>query len=365
MAACKYCGKPAGIFSRSHKECEEKHLKGMQGMSGMLKKYFTGALSAQDMGAKIQRNRAPYYLSEEDIAEAAASAVNDFGNTIHRPYTQQILTTIKDFLTHIGVSYDLINQHGVLDHLGQKLFQGFAVEYFAHGVPMNQVNANTASVTSVLPLSAQKKEEAHINVLSKAANNFMKNGMLTDQEEQLIYSYANSLGLSLNCLPAQYANETLAQVGQAIVLKNLSQGKLPQKPLNVPILLSKGESALWVYDNVTMLQEKIQREYQGRTGGFSFRVCKGVTYRTGQFRGHPVEHSYMDTVGNGSLVVTNKHLIFHCPTASVKIPYAKLIGVTPYSDGIEVHKDEAKPKRIVFQGFDSWFIMNVLNQVNV
>jgi len=72
----------------------------------------------------------------------------------------------------------------------------------------------------------------------------------------------------------------------------------------------------------------------------------------------------MEKIGVGSLVITNKHFFFHCPTASVKIPYSKLVGVTPYSDGLEVHKEEAKPKRTVFQGFDAWFVMNVLNLVN-
>jgi hypothetical protein len=331
----------------------------------MLRKYFSGGISAQAMGAKIQKNRLPYYLNDDDIADAAITVIGDYSESLHRPYSQQTLQTIKDFLSNIGVPYATINKNGTLDKLGQKLFQGFVVEYFAHGVPMSQVSVNAASVTSVLPLSSQKKEEAYLNVLNKAASNYMKGGTLTDNEEQLITSYANSIGLSLNCLPTQYASEDLAKIGQAIVLKDLSQGKLPQRPLTVPVMLTKGECALWVYDNVTLYQEKIQREYQGRTGGFSYRVCKGVTYRTGQFSGHPVERSFMNQVGVGSLVITNKNLIFHCPTASVKIPYNKLIGVTPYSDGLEVHKDEAKPKRTVFQGFDSWFVMNVLNQVNI
>ena len=114
----------------------------------------------------------------------------------------------------------------------------------------------------------------------------------------------------------------------------------------------------------SMFQEKIQREYRGRSGGFSFRICKGVTYRTGQFKGRPVENSYMDKIGIGSLVVTNKHIYFHCPTASVKVPFAKLVGVEPYSDGIELHKEEAKSKRIIFQGFDSWFIVSVLSHID-
>lgn len=365
MAKCKYCGQAAGFFTRVHKACEEKHDKGIQGLSGMLRKYFSGAMSAQEMGAKVQRNRVPYYLSDEDIAGVSATAVTDYAATLHRPYTQQMLTTIKGFLANIGVPYSAINKDGALDKVGQQLLQGFAVEYFAQGVPMSQVAINTASVTSVLPLSSQAKDEVHINVLNKAASNFMKGGTLTDNEERLITSYANSVGISLNCLPSQYATEDLAKIGQAIVLKDLSQGKLPQQPLTVPVMLGKGERALWVYDNVTLYQEKIQREYKGHSGGFSYRICKGVTYRSNQFKGRPVERSFMDRIGTGSLVVTNKNLIFHCATSSVKIPYNKLIGVTPYSDGLEVHKDEAKPKRTVFQGFDSWFVMNVLNQVTI
>lgn len=36
--------------------------------------------------------------------------------------------------------------------------------------------------------------------------------------------------------------------------------------------------------------QKVRRETVGRTRGFSIRVCKGVYYRTGGFRGRPVEN---------------------------------------------------------------------------
>ena len=189
----------------------------------------------------------------------------------------------------------------------------------------------------------------------------MKNGYITDNEEKLINSYSSYLGLSLNNLPSKFANTNLEKVSQTIILNNVRKGVFPQNNISVPVLLGRGEHPLWVYHDVIMLQEKVRKEYRGRNGGFSFRIMKGVTYRTGQFRGHPIEYSYMEHVGVGSLVVTDKHLYFHCPTASIKIPFTKLIGVSPYSDALEIHKDEAKPKRIVFKGLDSWFIMNLLS----
>lgn len=364
MGTCKYCGKSAGLFSKSHKECEEKHTQGIERMKGLMQRFFDGGKTASEMGAIIRRNQVPYFLSDEDIAACGSEVLSSFASNLRRPYPQSALTKIKEFIDNIGVNKTLLNVKGQLDSIGKKLMEGYLVDYFAQGVPLSQVQTNAASVSRILPISTQTESDAYYSVLNKAASKFMVDGMLTSNEEQLITNYANSVGLNLNDLPSQFSNGDLAKIGQAIILRNLQQGIMPRNPISVPVMLTKNEVPLWVYDNVTMHQEKIQREYRGRTGGYSFRVCKGVTYRTGQFRGKPVEHSYLDKVGVGSLVITTKHLFFHCPTASVKIPYSKLVGVTPYSDGLEVHKEETKPKRTVFQGFDPWFVLNVLNQVN-
>ena len=364
MGTCKYCGQSAGFFSRVHKECEEKHDRGMEGLGDVMGRFFSGTISTDELKVKLEKNRLPYFLTDIDVTEAAISNLKSFGENLKRPYPSDTLPRIKFFLNTIAIPYSMLNEKGDMDALALKLFQGYVVDFFAKGVPLSQVRISAESVTSVLPLSQQKKNEAYFNVLNKAADKFMADGWLEDHEQKLIESYTSSLGIALNCLPMQFQSESLARIGQAIVLKNLQRGVLPQNPLTVPVLLGRGESAIWVYDNVTMFQEKITREYVGGNRGMSYRICKGVTYRTSSFRGHPVERSHMDKVGVGSLVVTNKHFFFHCPTVSVKIPYSKLVGVTPYSDGLEVHKEETKPKRTVFQGFDAWFVMNVLNQVN-
>ena len=53
--------------------------------------------------------------------------------------------------------------------------------------------------------------------------------------------------------------------------------------------------------------------------------------------------------------------MFYSQQKSVKVPFNKIVGITPYSDGIEVHKDGANQKRMTMQGFDPWFIMNLLS----
>ena len=109
----------------------------------------------------------------------------------------------------------------------------------------------------------------------------------------------------------------------------------------------------------------IEKEFVGRHGGFSFKIIKGVYYRTGQSKGHPIEHSYMDMVGIGQLIITNQNIFFYSQTKSVKIPLKKIIGIVPYSDGVEIQKDGTNSRRMVFQGFDCWFIMNLISQINI
>jgi hypothetical protein len=78
-------------------------------------------------------------------------------------------------------------------------------------------------------------------------------------------------------------------------------------------------------------------------------------------RGRPVEHSSMVFKGTVALYITNKNLIFQSQEKGLKISFNKIIGISPYSDGIEVHRDGNNQKRITIQGFDPWFLMNVLS----
>lgn len=99
--------------------------------------------------------------------------------------------------------------------------------------------------------------------------------------------------------------------------------------------------------------------------GFSFKIMKGVYYRVVQSKGKPVEHSYMHAMGYGQLFVTNQNIIFFSPEKSVNIPFKKVIGIVPYSDCIEVQKDGATSKHVMFQGMDCWFITNLLSVLSI
>lgn len=50
-----------------------------------------------------------------------------------------------------------------------------------------------------------------------------------------------------------------------------------------------------------------------------FRIAKGVYYRIGSFRGHPVETTERVYVDTGILAVTTKHLYFQGRTKTFRV----------------------------------------------
>lgn len=354
MGTCKYCGEDAGFFSHVHKECEEKHGQGVMTLEDGIRKYFRDAIKMNDLKQIVASVKHQNYVDEPDIAVSSAKCIDEYTENSHWPFHSHQLDLVRDYINNMGVSYQSINMNASLDKLSQKMVRGFLAEYFTGQRPLQRVLQICKQITSVLPLPNAKMQDTFMFMLNQATSNYTKDGLLSDSEQQRIDEYVSTLGLPLP-----------ATIAQDKILKQIQSGITPQTHFRAPILLGKDEMMLWCYDGVTMWQEKVKREMVGRHSGFSFRVMKGVTYRTGGFKGHPVEHSYMDNAGTGSLYITNKHIIFHSSERSVKIPYKKIIGLNPYQDGMGVQQDGANAKKLIFQGFDCSFVMNVMSLISV
>lgn len=363
MGNCKYCGQSAGLFSHSHRECEQKHASGYSDFESVCRRYFNGTAMVFDVQSSRNSLSSTMYLSDADVAEIADKVLREYTDSIRRPFKPSHLKMVDDFINAVGVAYANVNSKGAVDAFTQKLLKGFMVEYFTDTLTLPEAQARCQRVISTLPISQQGANEAYYYVLNRAAHNFLNDGMLSDDEQKKIDRYVNTLALPLNNLPASLQESEIEKLGQAAVLKNLQRGVLPQKSFSAPIMLGRSETILWAFNGVTVYEEKIEREWVGRNRGMSFRVCRGVYYRTGGSKGHAVEHASMQPIGTGTLYVTNKNLIFHSMMKGMKIPYKKIIGVNPYSDGIEIHRDGATAKRLTMQGFDPWFLMNAMSMI--
>lgn len=364
MATCRYCGQDAGWFSKQHDDCEEKHARGVQELKAVASRYFADSVNASEIMTAIQCKRRDNYISDDDICSISDAEIRSYTARIHRPFSPSAMKLVDEYLKATGIGYNAINRNGAINEFAKKLMRGFMVEYFTDRLTLPVAHGRCEKVLDKFPMSQSNIEDAYFYVLSKAATNFLKDGLISDHEQQKIDEYISYLSLPMNNIPAKYQDSDISKISQAAIIKGIQRGVVPQSRVAAPIILGKNESVLWVYNGVEMYEEKVTKEWVGRSGGFSIKIIKGVYYRVGQTKGRPVEHSSMVRLGTGSLYVTNKNLIFNSPTKGVKIPYSKIIGLNPYSDGIEIQRDGANAKRLTAQGFDPWFVMNLLSQIS-
>lgn len=63
---CKYCGISAGVFSKVHQECEEKHRKGMAEVSANLRSFFQGTDKFSTVLTKKKQSEQGNFFSMKD-----------------------------------------------------------------------------------------------------------------------------------------------------------------------------------------------------------------------------------------------------------------------------------------------------------
>ena len=213
-------------------------------------------------------------------------------------------------------------------------------------------------------ISETERNEIYCRVFDESVNRYLDDGIIDGDEERTVARFVQFSGLPQQRLNA---GKSLERVVQSKVLQELLDGRIPAPRVSVsgnfPFMLSKTEHFVWFFRDVTLQMQKVRRETVGRTRGVSMRICKGVYYRTGGFRGHPVETTYMDRVGTGEVCLTDKNLYFHSPTKSLKIPFSKILSLDPYSNGLGIQKEGANDKPMFFENLDSWFCYNVISNL--
>jgi hypothetical protein len=115
------------------------------------------------------------------------------------------------------------------------------------------------------------------------------------------------------------------------------------RPVEAPFMLRRGELC-YMAASSTWQQTKTTRQRVGSHGhSFSFRIMKGWSYRVSEMR--PVYETYVfhETIAKGVFCVTNKRIVFEALAGrSCTIPFASIVDVELYSDGIVLKKTRGK-----------------------
>lgn len=197
----------------------------------------------------------------------------------------------------------------------------------------------------------------------RAVQSVLEDGVLSEQEEAQLGAFIKAFPLGQKELDASGAYTTMVK---ASLIREVLEGKLPER-INIsgdlPFNFQKGEKLIWLFQDVDYAEQRTTTRYQGSYQGVSLRVAKGVYYRTGAFRGNPIPVTATLAVDTGALAVTQKHIYFAGPSKSFRIAYAKMVAITPFSDGIGVQRDAASAKPQMFTTGDGWFTYNLVSNL--
>ena len=210
-------------------------------------------------------------------------------------------------------------------------------------------------------VSLEDKLSLYISCLDKAVESYLSDNIIDDSEYKMITRFVQFSGMRQEDINV---NHSLDKVVQSQVLNEILNGKVPTQRFSVagglPFMLGRDESPIWVFRNIVLHEQKTIRQTVGHHNGFNIRLARGIYYRTGGFKGTPVETTSMQKVGVGMVCLTTRNLYFSSPEKSLKIPYDKIISINTYSNGIDLQKDGAREKPLFLEGVDAWFCYNVI-----
>ena len=226
--------------------------------------------------------------------------------------------------------------------------------------PFGEIIEKSKAIANECFINEQIRTKALVEGITALVNKFLDNGVISLDEQKTMNAIVTSMDYNFS--------EINERVQKGIVLRNLTEGKIQECKLDgCPINFEKDEVLVYAFGGVVFYEMTEVRHYEGGSSGVSFRVAKGLYFRTSAFKGYPVISDTLKLKGVGMLFITDKNVYFYSETKSEKIPLKKVIATTNYSDGIGIQKDGKTSKPAVFKMVvhpeDGWFVCNVVSNL--
>jgi hypothetical protein len=174
---------------------------------------------------------------------------------------------------------------------------------------------------------------------------------LSPQEDEEIAAIAKSLGVQIS-----YDEKTKSALDKYRLYWLIENDEIPELP--VDINLQRKEKCYFSTEAGWHEYRRVTRRirYGGPTA--RLRIAKGIYWRMGDLGVQAVSDDVLTPIGNGDLFLTNKRLIFMGSRKNTTIPLSKILGFTPYKNGVAIQKSSGKSPFLEFQqGIDIFSMM--------
>jgi hypothetical protein len=181
---------------------------------------------------------------------------------------------------------------------------------------------------------------------------------LSSERIESVEHIAQFLGVDVASVPKQFQ-----RLNRWKYIAGIREGNLPVQDV-ANVVLRKGETVHWTEPAKLWEERVVSRRYEGSYSGMSFRIAKGVTFRTGGSRGQFVTDTADVPISEGLFVITSHRLIFQGQAKSFDTKYEKIVDINNHLDGIRYSEsNKQKPRKLQYYSSNGDVIVEILSQV--
>lgn len=362
---CRFCGKQAGFFKKEHIECRNAYENGKKYIKECIE-YIYAERDCMNIREVVKNSTTQYNISVEEVKKIIFEAWN---NMVIEALSDDIIefdevAILRGMIEQLDISKEELSKSEAWRNLlykGEKEITD-VIKHMVKNMNFDNVNEKLKSICFNYGFSNDVLKKMILINLDKLLDDIFEDGIISVEEEEFIEKFIEFFGFEQDEIVSQSE-----KIIKGLILRDVLSGTVPSRVSidDIPIILQKNESIIWAYPCVACYQDKKRKYYQGGSSGVSVKVMQGVYLRSGAIKGHPVEYTENVYLGDGGLFITNKHLFWISADKSIKIPVKKIISVLPVDDGIVIQKDGATALPLTFLVNDSWFLCNLLSNINL
>jgi hypothetical protein len=180
-------------------------------------------------------------------------------------------------------------------------------------------------------LSERERRKRDADAFRAFAENVLADDYFTIDEELAFNEVADALGVTQEEFTTTFRDLLLR-----LAIASANDQRL--SVLDQPQIIAKKNETVHLETAAALMKEVVQREWRSGSSGVSFRIAPGVRYRVGQTRGHSVVvGTELQVEDTGVLSVTSQRVAFMGMRKTLEVPYAKLLNIDVFTDGVRLH----------------------------
>jgi hypothetical protein len=249
-----------------------------------------------------------------------------------------------DFLKTL-LQLDDYNTQDLINNATQDIFNEEVKKVFNSGPMDDSKWTSLKKLKSDLLINSKEEIDIYRKNAMEIIEKFMMDAIAdrrySPEEEQKLSELARNFGVDL-----KIDNKTQQTLEKFKLYWEIENGKLPI--IRSDINLQKSEDLHFMTYITWQEQRKVRTRYNYAGPTARIKIVKGVYYRFGSMSVQPQSEDVWQAIDSGNLFMTNKRLIFMGARGNKTIPINKILDFTPYSNGVDIHKDSGKSPFLKF-----------------